>query len=621
MNSSSSTEVPAATASHRAALEAAIAAMPSVDDDSWEVPAPTLKAAGMQDDVATARKAVLQFAMWAREAITRLPHAPPTAFEATDFNDYYKIVMSRVQFVYAQAQAGTPADQAPSMPLCSFQTQLRRRPVFRKAGEESCSCVFDVTGSYTPRGSIKQVGSFESSSAALRQALTAVGARTFTAETLRGLLRDRAPKAAGIEDSLTPTNDAWIAALDGRALFTLLPEGADFSNGDDVEVKIIVDGGVATFLANGPWFRVTFCETPLLQCMSQFFTDSVCSVGDDDGAAWCREAMCNFATTAHHVKAATPEGAFSLFSGRRAPHPPFHLLQHMYLKEVLGGMATSSLFAGRVLGKADMPQPLIGTLAHEGPMGFMCLHPELDERLPLSSLLWHLLFWGMTANHTVLPDGHGSATFKAMLTDLGLVEQVAMARQDSGKLARFAAIFSTTRKMASEIENFGDVEEALGLGYIAFGAGGFFGEKRRAFTEFSLAAKITKATSIAPDGEVRVGFAAKLGDCSENATGSWAEYNADSALPAKFIVSPEADRMGMWRRMLAYGAKGDAWFDAQTAGESPKPLVKKAEAMALAAALRKLATSPAMAGDAYSAMTGRISALAETVEGAAEALE
>lgn len=94
-----------------------------------------------------------------------------------------------------------------------------------------------------------------------------------------------------------------------------------------------------------------------------------------------------------------------------------------------------------------------------------------------------------------------------------------MARQDSGKLARFAAIFSTTRKMASEIENFGDVEEALGLGYIAFGAGGFFGEKRRAFTEFSLAAKITKATSIAPDGEVRVGFAAKLGDCSENATG------------------------------------------------------------------------------------------------------
>ena len=66
-------------------------------------------------------------------------------------------------------------------------------------------------------------------------------------------------------------------------------------------------------------------------------------------------------------------------------------------------MPTSSLFAGRVLGGAGMKQMLIGTLAHEGPMGFMALHPELDTRLPLSSLLWHLFFWGLTSNHTILP--------------------------------------------------------------------------------------------------------------------------------------------------------------------------------------------------------------------------
>ena len=41
-------------------------------------------------------------------------------------------------------------------------------------------------------------------------------------------------------------------------------------------------------------------------------------------------------------------------------------------------------------------------------MGFMALRPELDARLPLSSILWHVLFWGMTSNHTILPDGHGS---------------------------------------------------------------------------------------------------------------------------------------------------------------------------------------------------------------------
>jgi len=47
----------------------------------------------------------------------------------------------------------------------------------------------------------------------------------------------------------------------------------------------------------------------------------------------------------------------------------------MYIREKLGGMPTSSLFAGRVLGAAGMPQPLIGTLAHEGPMAFFALHP------------------------------------------------------------------------------------------------------------------------------------------------------------------------------------------------------------------------------------------------------
>ena len=103
----------------------------------------------------------------------------------------------------------------------------------------------------------------------------------------------------------------------------------------------------------------------------------------------------NFATTAHQVERTCPAGAFSLFSGRRTPHPPFHLLQHMYMADCLGGMATSSLFAGRCLGGSGMPQQLIGTLAHEGPMGFMCLHSELDANLPMSSLLWHLLFWGM----------------------------------------------------------------------------------------------------------------------------------------------------------------------------------------------------------------------------------
>jgi len=611
---------------HRVALEAAIKGLPTVDDGQWSIPAETLKAAGLQDDVEAARRFVLKFALWAREAVSRLPPAPPAAFEATDFNDYYKIVMSRVQLLYGQATSGQPltADAASSLPLACFQTQLRRRPQFKKAGENSCSTIFDVDRSYTPRGGVRAVGSFEASKAAFRKALTAVGARKFSASTLRQLIAARGPKAAGIEDSLAPLNEVWIEALDGRCLFRLLEEGAEFSGGesDVVEVKLVTDGGVATMLAQGPWFRVTFCETPLLQCMSQFFTDTICAEGDEGAEAWCREAMMNFATTAHQVERTCPHDSFSLFSGRRTPHPDFHLLQHMYLCEALGGMTTSSLFASRVLSPAGIPQQLVGTLAHEGPMGFMATHPELDGRLPLSSLLWHLLFWGTTSNKTILPDGHGSSIFKAMLDDLGLSADVSMARQDSGTLARFAQIFPTTKKMASEIENFGDVTDALGLGYVAFGAGGFFGEKRRVNgPEFSLAAKLTKATYRDADGRVQVGFAAKLGDCSENDNGSWAEHDAEAKLPAKFIVSSETDRASMWRRMLAYGACGDAWFDATLSGAAPSRLVRKSEGLQLASTLRKLMRSPAMSTPACAKMVERLSSLTERIEAAAASLD
>lgn len=94
-------------------------------------------------------------------------------------------------------------------------------------------------------------------------------------------------------------------------------------------MKLVEEGGVATLLAQGPWYRVTWCETALLQCMAQFFTDTIIRIGDDDGVAWCTEAMLNFATTIHQVDAKCEPGAFFLFAGRRSPQPDFHLLQHM----------------------------------------------------------------------------------------------------------------------------------------------------------------------------------------------------------------------------------------------------------------------------------------------------
>ena len=164
-------------------------------------------------------------------------------------------------------------------------------------------------------------------------------------------------------------------------------------------------------------------------------------------------------------------GVVSFFSSRRAPSGPFHLLQNMYLQRLWGKrrrasrthrpgricrwltpspsrlrFTTSSLYAGRVLGG----MPLIGTWAHEGPMAFMGLYADLDGSLPLSSVLWTVLFWAATSNKSILPDGCGSAAYKAAICGLGLFEDVAMARQDSGSLERFASLFNCPR-MASEV--------------------------------------------------------------------------------------------------------------------------------------------------------------------------
>jgi hypothetical protein len=169
--------------------------------------------------------------------------------------------------------------------------------------------------------------------------------------------------------------------------------------------------------------------------------------------------------------------------------------------------------------------------------------------------------------------------------------------------------------------------EALEHGFIAFGAGGFLGEKRRVDgPEFSLAAKLTKVTYADGAGGTTVGYAAKLGDCSDNGAGSWAEYelyeaDATLGLPAKFIVSDEADRTAMWSRMLAYGAKGDAWFDAARAGGPTEHLVPRADGVMLAGALRKLAASTTLAPAPCAKMVERLTRLAERVEAAAAELD
>ncbi len=401
-----------------------------------------------------------------------------------------------------------------------------------------------------------------------------------------------------MEESLQPVNEAWVSRLAGAPLFELLDEGADFSAGDAVQVKLVLQDGQVVLLAQGPWFKVTFAETSILQCMAQFMTERMVEAGDQDGVGWCRHALMTFAVSAHCVQERvhdTRKGLVTLFAGRRAPHPELHALQHMYLAQLWPRFATSSLFAARVLAGVQ----LAGTWAHEGPMAFMALEPQLDARLPVSSVLWTLLFWASTSNCTVLSDGFGSATYKHMLADLGLLADVTMARQDSGALSRYAAIWPDTRRMASEIENYADIAEAMRCGFEHFGAGGFFGEKRRGVVEFSIAAKITTAFRRDASGAQQEGHAGKLGDMS-GGSGSWADFSEEShgaKARAKFIVPLGAEpalRDAMFGRMKAWAAAGDAMHDRTARGLAASPLLVRADAARLAARLREIAGADSM---------------------------
>ena len=254
---------------HRAALEHAVAGLPTLDDGSWSVPDQTLEVAGLQDDVVGARRFVLEFSEWAREAICRLPSV--TQMQATDFNDYYKLVMSRVQLLYAQAL--TPPKR-PMWLTCQFETQIRRRPTFIKDGVVRTLGCFDVKCSHLE--GVTVVGSLDTSIEAFRATLRAVGARRFDRVTLALLIKSRDQAAAAIEESLALVNEEWIAALDGQHLFNLLDEGAEFSKLPDVvEAKVMINDGKAVVIVQGPWFRVTFCETPV-RVLTHLFSHTPC---------------------------------------------------------------------------------------------------------------------------------------------------------------------------------------------------------------------------------------------------------------------------------------------------------------------------------------------------------
>jgi len=226
------------------ALLEAVNALP-VAGDNFRIGAKTLASAGLDGDLSTAQAFVCNFAAWARAYAASVPDVAGAQLEATDFNDYYKLVMSRVEYIYARC-----TDDNADGPLATFQTQLRRRPQFiSPTGGTRTLCVFDLESDAAPAAA----GSYSQCDARFRAALAAVGARRFRARTLRLLLASRCIKAGPIEESLGCMSEEWIAALDGTRLFTLLSPGEEFST-----------DGSRYAIASGPYALFFFCNLVMI---------------------------------------------------------------------------------------------------------------------------------------------------------------------------------------------------------------------------------------------------------------------------------------------------------------------------------------------------------------------
>jgi len=229
---------------------------------------------------------------------------------------------------------------------------------------------------------------------------------------------------------------------------------AKFRKGMKIEDENWINGilntrnvGKFVITATGKWSKVTWFETSLMQVTTMALGKAMEKHRNNwDQYEYYVKAFTKMCESVKHINdnglTKKPAGV-SFFSGRRAPSPFFHLLQHLYIYKHLtnGPLGTSSMFAHRVFKKHGVidkdgnwskrsglsdkkPLKLIGTHAHEAQMVFQAMYKDLDEKYqyPMSAVLWHLKYWHMTNNFGALPDTVGSRSLKELWSEIDFPE-------------------------------------------------------------------------------------------------------------------------------------------------------------------------------------------------------
>lgn len=276
--------------------------------------------------------------------------------------------------------------------------------------------------------------------------------------------------------------------------------------------------GVHFIEATGPWHRVTWLETSMMQCVYEAKLRYDLAKKGIPYGEWLYGALLRCAKSVAYtrmIQAMTPgKMTPALFTGRRTGGMAFLLLQNLFFADhfvqftptatkngdktlCLGTSSCDANYILKTVLKLNCLNPA-GTHAHELSMVSSILYPQMDQneqRLPLTQVLGHYMYMKLVWEKTgkvgpmpMLPDTLGTRAFMRAATYVTVngapfLNNITSARQDSGKLKDFKQNMKDFGygggMMASEIDDSSTLLEAAELGFGTFGAGGFFGDSEK----------------------------------------------------------------------------------------------------------------------------------------------
>jgi len=297
--------------------------------------------------------------------------------------------------------------------------------------------------------------------------------------------------------------------------------------------------------ATGPWHKVTWLETSLMQCVYQTLLTDKLKKEKKSYAKWLLEALTRCSMTVKSINDLDTSSNLSkklgnkmegaLFTGRRTGGYAFLLMQNLFVNDNYPNcIGTSSVDAWNFIselrkssnGSSNKRKVLIpvGTHAHELSMVISTLFPEIDKGYPLTQVLNHYLYYRFATLDAIpmLPDTLSTPAFMKIASMIEIKNKndsssipflsiISSARQDSGDVNTFvdylrpynlspnnnlkSTFFNNI--MASEIDDIDTLKKVYGIpNYNKFGAGGLFGDGVNAWNKsvknISMAVKATR---------------------------------------------------------------------------------------------------------------------------------